>query len=271
MKEKIFISLAVILALLSLTKKAEAGFVASPMEFHLNVSSGENQTHTFWVRNRGNETIAMKVYTGDFWVKPDGKELFLEPGEVERSCAQWLEVAPEELELAPDESRALRFKINVPPEMVGTYWAMIFVEQTTKPTIRTTERGEQKFNIIAFQRVGVRIFEQTPEAKMGEGRITQVNTEAGTGDEVLKIVLNFENDGNILLKCTGRVEIKDEKGETVKTVELDKFNCYPQANRELKASLKERLAPGQYSALAIIDYGAENLVAGEVVFEVKGE
>lgn len=272
MREKIFIfSLAVMLALLSSTEKAEAAFVASPMEFHLNVASGESGTHTFWVRNRGEETIALKVYTGDFWIEPNGKELFLKPGEVERSCAGWLELAPEELELAPGESRAIRFKINVPVEKIGSYWAMIFVEQTTKPTIRTAKRGERQFSIIAFQRIGVRIFEETPQAEMGEGKISQVSVARGTEDEFLKISLRFENEGDIRLKCKGRVEIKDEKGETVKNIELSEFNCYPKAERELGVSLKERLAPGQYSALAIIDYGAEHLVAGETVFEIKGE
>ena len=270
--KKIFIfSLTTILVLLSFGKISLAAFVCTPMEFHLDVPSGEERTQTFWVRNRGDETIALKVYTGDFWIKPDGNEVFLEPGEVERSCATWLQVAPEELELAPDESSAIRFNIIVPPGKSGTYWGMIFVEQTNKPTIKTAKKGESQFNILSFQRVGVRIFENAPGATTpSEGKINEVNVGWDKEKGQLEIGLKFENEGDVLLKCKGTVEIKDMKGETVKGIELDEFNSYPRASRTKKAFLKEVLDPGHYTVVVIIDYGAEHLVAGEAVFEVKG-
>lgn len=272
MRKRIWIfSLAVILACLILRGRADAAFVCTPMEFHIDVASGEEATYTFFVRNRGEETIALKVYAGDFWIKPDGKEVFLEPGEIKRSCAPWLELAPEELELAADQSQAVRLKIAVPAEKTGTYWAMVFVEQITKPTIKTAKRGASQFNILSFQRVGVRIFENAPGAKMGEGKVTQLNIGWSSEEEAFKIDLMFENDGETLLKCKGEVEIKDETGQTVADMEIDEFKSYPEATRTIRALLQEKLSLGQYSALAVIDFGAEHLVAGEAVFEVKSE
>ena len=254
---------------LLVTSTAFAAFVATPMEFHTDVASGEEATYTFYVRNRGDEAIALKVYTGDFWIQVDGKEVFLDPGEVERSCSPWLEVAPEELELGPDESRAIRFKMSVPPEKKGTYWGMVFVEQVSKPTIKTTKKGDHQFNILSFQRVGVRVFENVPGAEKGEGKINEVNVSWSKEEELLKIDLVFENDGEVLLKCKGTLDIKDATGETVASMEVQEFNSYPKAARTRTMSLKEELAPGQYTALAVLDYGEEYLVAGEAVFEVK--
>jgi len=248
-----------------------AAFVVTPMEFHLSVAGGESETYTFYVRNRSEETIALKVYTGDFWIEPDGKEAFLDPGEVERSCAPWVEVTPEEFELAPDQSQAVRFKLAVPPEKKGTYWTMIFIEQTSKPSIRRAEKGEQKFSILSFQRVGVRVFQETPQSEMGEGIIKQLGVEWDIEAESLRVDLEFENKGEMLLKCKGSVEVKDEKGEKVNDIDLKEFNSYPNSTRIISSFLKEKLEPGGYSALAIIDYGAEHLVAGEVLFEIKGE
>ena len=272
MRKKIWLSsLTVMLTCLMLSGRANATFVCTPMEFHIDVASGKEATYTFFVKNRGEETIALKVYAGDFWIKPDGNEVFLEPGEVERSCAPWLELAPEELELAADESQAVRFKITVPEGKSGAYWAMVFVEQITKPTIKTAERGESQFNILSFQRVGVRVFENTPEAKIGGCKITQVDVGWNTEERAYKIDLIFENDGETLLNCNGEVEIKDERGQTVASIETGEFRSYPEAVRTVGTLLKEKLAPGQYSALAIVDFGAEHLVAGEAIFEVKGE
>lgn len=267
-KNKFLFSLVAVLILFSWIRIAEAGFTATPMEFHLEVAEGEETTQTFYVRNRGDETMALKVYVGDFWIEPDGKEKFLESGEVERTCSKWIEVAPEELEIKPDESQAIRFKMNVPPDKKGTYWAMVFVEQTTKPTLKTAKRGQQQFNILSFQRVGVRIFEEVPGAQKGDGKISEVSVKTNEQSS-LKVELRFENEGDVLLKCTGTIDIKDEKGETAASVNLNEFNCYPHSARIASSSIEEKLAPGQYTALAMIDYGTEYLIAGEAVFEVK--
>lgn len=255
--------------LLVLVEKVEAAFVVTPMEFHLKVANGNTGTYTFFVKNKGKETIALKVYTGDFWIEPDGKEAFLDSGKIEHSCAKWLEVSPEELELAPGESRTVKFNITAPPEKTGTYWAMIFVEQTTKPTIKTAQKGQQQFNILSFQRVGVRIFEDIPGSKTGEGKISQVNVGGNARNKLIKIDLKFENSGDTLLRCKGSVEIKDLKGETVKKATLDEFNCYPKSARIGSSTIKEELEPGQYSVLAVLDYGGEYLVAGEAIFNVN--
>lgn len=248
---------------------AFAVFVVTPMEFHLDTPVGETTTGFFVVKNRGSETIALKIYTGDFWIHPDGKESFLEPGKVERSCSKWIQLAPEEFELIANETKTVRFNLTIPPGKKGTFWAMVFIEQTNKPTIKTAQKGQQQFNIVSFQRVGVRIFEDTPDSVKGEGRITQVNVERAQKEEFLKVGLRFENKGDALLKCKGSVDIKNQKGETVDKTNVDEFNCYPKAERAVTASFKKELPVGQYTALAVIDYGAEYLVAGEALFKVN--
>jgi len=271
MKVKIGISIILIaLGILTFSGMAQAAFVVTPMEFHISVASNESGVYTFWVRNRGEETISLKVYVGDFWIEPDGREAFLDPGTVSRSCSKWLAVSPEEFELAPDESKAVRFEINVPPEKLGSYWGMIFVEQTNKPTIKTAQKGQQQFNILSYQRVGVRVYEDTPGSKPGEGKISYVTVGEGMKDEFLRVDLKMENNGDVLLKCKGSVDIKDDKGETVESLTVSEFNCYPMSSRIVSATMKDKLLKaGHYSALAVIDYGADFLIAGEAVFDVS--
>ncbi|MDP2911764.1 MAG: hypothetical protein Q8N76_05485 [Candidatus Omnitrophota bacterium] len=263
--------LSIILAIVAMAwfcSAASAAFVVTPMEFHVNVASNETGAYSFWVKNRGEETIALKVYVGDFLIQPDGKEAFLEPGAVERSCSKWVTVSPEEFELAPDESKAVRFEINVPPEKSGSYWGMVFIEQTNKPTIKTAQKGQQQFNILSFQRVGVRIYEDTPGSKPGEGKITQVTIGEGGKDEFLRVDLKMENNGDVILKGKGSIDIKDDKGENIESVVVNEFNCYPKSSRIVTTFVKDKLKAGHYSALAVIDYGADFLIAGEAVFDV---
>jgi len=271
MKARIGISIILIaVGILTFSGMAQAAFVVTPMEFHVTVATNENGVYTFWVRNRGEETIALKVYVGDFWIEPDGKEAFLDPGTVGRSCSKWIAVSPEEFELAPDESKAVRFEISVPPEKTGSYWGMVFVEQTNKPTIKTAQKGQQQFNILSFQRVGVRVFEDTPGSRPGEGKVINVSVGEGLKDEFLRVALTMENKGDMLLKCKGTIDIKDDKGETVESLTVSEFNCYPMSKRIVSSSIKDKvLKAGHYSALAVIDYGADFLIAGEAVFDVS--
>jgi len=257
------------LTVFTLCDVAFAAFVVTPMEFHINVANNETGAYSFWVRNRGEETIALKVYAGDFLIQPDGQEAFLDPGTIERSCAKWITASPEEFELAPDESKAVRFEINIPADKSGSYWGMIFIEQTNKPTLKTAQKGQQQFNILSFQRVGVRVYEDTPGSKPGEGKISQVTIDDGGKDEFLRVNLKMENNGDLLLKCKGSIDIKDDKGETVESVVVNEFNCYPQSSRIVSTPLKDKLKSGHYSALAVVDYGADFLIAGEIVFDVN--
>jgi len=268
MKKSLFIIVLTGLVIFLAVQSAEATFVATPMEFHLQVAPGADSTQTIYVRNRGEESIALKVYTGDFWIEPDGKESFLEAGKLERSCAKKMEVFPEELELAPNQSLPIRFKITMPADASGSYWGMVFVEQTTKPSIKTAKKGQQQFSIISFQRIGIRVFEDTPNSKPGGGLINQVEVAWDIKSEAYKVSLKFENQGEVLLKCKGTVEVKDDQGQSLKSTELEQFNCYPKSSRIAEGYITAGLAKGKYTALAVIDYGAESLVAGESVFEV---
>ncbi len=270
MKKNLFISILAALASFLAVQSAEATFVATPMEFHLQAAPGADSTQTIYVRNRGEETIALKIYTGDFWIEPDGKESFLEAGKLERSCAKWMEVSPEELELAPNQSQPIRFKINLPADASGSYWGMVFVEQTTKPSIKTAKKGQQQFSILSFQRIGIRVFEDTPNSRPGGGLINQVNVAWDTKTEAFKVSLKFENQGEVLLRCKGTIEVKDDRGQALKSTELERFNCYPKSSRIAEGYIPGGLEKGKYTALAVIDYGAESLVAGESVFEVAG-
>lgn len=264
MKRKIIFLLGI---LFFVALKAEASFSVSPMAFYPEIPAGKSQTFSFQVRNRGEETINLKFYLADFWINSQGKELFLEPGKVSHSCSKWIKLAYEKLELAAGESRFVRFTISVPKRRTGTYWGMIFVEQTSKPTLKTVEVKGRKFNITFLQRIGIRIYQNNPGTGIVEGKISYVEVKEG---ESLKVKLKFQNTGNTLLKCKGRVEIRNENGETVETLDLGYFSVYPEGERDLEASINGKLKKGQYTALVIIDFGsAEYLVAGERIFNIK--
>ncbi|MBE9572822.1 MAG: hypothetical protein IMF11_19535 [Proteobacteria bacterium] len=256
-----------------LSLPALAGYTIVPMQFTLSGKPGETVTCTMKAENMGEETVSIKISTKDFIKGLYGEERQVEPGTVKRGCAGWIRISPQKLDLAPHETRTINFSMTVPMDGRGTYWGNILVSQVSKPTLsKTIKKGETSFQIFALQDMLIRVLENVPGTEQKKGVITDISVkDQKTGGKATVEVI-FENQGNNLLKCAGRIQIRDENGETVRTIPMEyghaPFTVYPEGRRVVHGHIKEKLPPGDYILLAIIDYGGEDLVAGEMEFEV---
>ena len=252
---------------------ALAGYTIVPMQFTLSGKPGETITCTMKAKNMGEETVSIKISTKDFIKGLYGEERQVAPGTVKRGCANWIRISPQKLDLAPHETRTINFSMTVPMDGKGTYWGNILASQVSKPTLsKTIKKGETSFQIFALQDMLIRVLENVPGTEQKKGVITDISVkDQKTGGKATVEVI-FENQGNSLLKCSGQVQILDENGETVRTIPLEyghaPFTVYPDGRRVVYGHIGGNLSPGDYLLLAIIDYGGEDLVAGEMEFEV---
>lgn len=267
------ILLLLILALFS-AGPALAGYTIVPMQFTLSGKPGETVTRTMKAENTGEEPVSIKISTKDFIKGLYGEEKQVEPGTVKRGCAGWIRISPQKLDLAPHETRTINFSMTIPVDGKGTYWGNILVSQVSKPTLsRTIKKGETSFQIFALQDMLIRVLVNVPGTEQKKGVIADISVKDQKTGGMTTIEVVFENQGNSLLKCAGRVQILDENGETVRTIPLEyghaPFTVYPGGRRVVYGHIKEKLPSGDYILLTIIDYGGEDLVAGEMEFEVK--
>lgn len=252
--------------------QVQAGFSVAPLRFELEVEKGHTGTVSIRVSNNSEDPVSVKVYQKDFRVDPINQDIILPPGKYKRGCAEWLIISPSNLDLGPKERKNVRITLAVPEDAQGTYWAIIFVEQSSKPTPIRKLKGGYSFQINVKPRWLVRLHENVPGTADKKGRITDISVKPQTGESPLKVAVEFENTGNTFLRCTGRVEIKAAEGKDVETVQIGSnghFSVYPDGKRLVSGTVSKRLLPGDYIALAIVDYGGEELVAGELEFEVK--
>jgi hypothetical protein len=111
-----------------------------------------------------------------------------------------------------------------------------------------------------------------PSIKEKAGHISDMNVELNTKTAPLVASVTFENDTKNIFRCKGHLKILNENGEMITKLPLHKrgeFTSYPFRPRVVRATMKDKLSPGTYVALAVIDYGEEDLVAGELEFQVK--
>jgi hypothetical protein len=250
---------------------ALASFVVSPLHLDFETRPGEAVTHYLTVTNTGADQITVNAYLKDFKIEPDGKDSELQPGTVNRSCSKWISVR-QIFKLDPKDKKKIPIAMSVPPDASGSYWCDVFVAQISDPKPRKLKKGEVHMVISVLRRWKIRIYATALGNEIKSGRITDMQIVPASEEKPPSLSVEFENMGNIILKCNWRVEIRDEDGQMIREALLNEkgvFTGYPHGKRVLKAEISKKLPPGNYIALAIIDYGGEELVAGELELEVK--
>jgi hypothetical protein len=249
--------------------RAQAAFVVSPMVHQLQVPAGQRGSSTVLVRNSGDRALTLKLYLADSRFEPDGKENDLPPGTLERSCAPWTTVESELVELQPGEMRRVSLDLAPPTDVRGSYWAKLYVEEISTPEPNRHELKGRTYQIYTLQRIGVRIFESVLGTEEPSAVVNRVKVD--TSGEALTVTLSVLNTGNALLKCQGKIELRNSRGEVLETLQpgaKGKFFVFPGAQRELPVRSALQLPADSYSVLAVVDYGGESLVAGEESFRV---
>ncbi len=247
-----------LLGLLLLTAVAGlADLAVGPLSLRLEVPAGGSGIGSFRVHNTGEEPIRVLISLWDWWRELDGKMVVLPPGTLERSLVPWIEfLSPTDFSLEPSAAQEVNFSVTVPEEADGDHWALIIVDQVIPEP--------QGFQVVVGY--AIKVLQTDPTTARKEARITGLEV---TSLDPLRIMITFANTGNAHLRTKGYLEVRDERGETVRQVEVEEFPTLPGEVRELVVEM-EKLPPGRYLALVVLDFGGDYLIAKQRSFEVEG-
>lgn len=235
----------------------------------LEIPSGTSYTDSFSVSNVGTKPENITISLVDWNRKTNGEHRYFDAGTLPHSLANWIEFSPIRFELKGGESQEVKFSIAIPKGEEGTHWTMFLVEGAPE-VITTGKEGKSLFSVTATVAYGIKIYQTDAATAQRKGKIINLDTGFSKSKETeIKVKIEFENTGNTHLEPEGQVEIRNEKGETVATVDIKRFPILPGAKRMLEIPFKEKnLQPGRYLALAVLDFGGNYLVAGQRVFEI---
>jgi hypothetical protein len=186
-------------------------------------------------------------------------------------------VFPRSLSLPPRSAQSLQVIAQGADSLVSTCWAIVFVE-----TRLPTPPGEAR-QLSYVVRTGVKVY-LIPPGLTSDGIVEDMRVHAdpaSTPDPAratapaapatssrTKLEVVFRNSGATPLLGRGSVEIRRPDNSLAATIALDEFPTLPGVRRRLLVDMPE-LAPGRYVALAMIDFGGVEIVAGQLEFEVR--
>jgi hypothetical protein len=250
---------AVVLGLLATTASAPADLSldVSPAKYEFQLAGGKNTTIPILVRNNGSASVHIQVSLGDFLVERDGNYKFLPLGKGPYSMGNWIDVNPREFDLEPQAFKQVRFTVNVPGGASGEYSGLVFF--TTRPP-------RKPGGLAIAERVASKLYEIVPDTAKFAGEIDDVVVKPDASGE--KYLVGFHNTGNAHVYLSGRVEIKSGS-QVIDRVVLPKDMLVERNGSRMIEAVGKKLAAGSYSAIAFIDYGGPNLIAGQTSFVVR--
>jgi hypothetical protein len=251
--------LVMALSLLSLAPGA-AGLTVSVSEFALSVGAGEAADATFTILNDEPVSVRVRIALSEWDEDQDGVTVLRPAGSVARSCSSWIHTESwEDVLLEPFDEVQIRLSIAAPLGARGTYWAGLLVTPSPGGEPTPTE------GIAVAGELLVKIYVTVPP---GETAAEVAFLDVG-GLQPLWVTVRVHNSGSVRLSgVSGVLSVKDASGAEV-SVQLPIIDVLPGHSIDLRIDTEWGITQsGIYLVSAVVDFGAEYLIAGQVVVRV---
>jgi hypothetical protein len=233
------------------------GFSVEPSRIELVVPAGKRRGQSVIVKNGRSEPLHLTTYVRDIIYLPDGTSDFPPEGSTDWSCAAWVHVVPNELEIPANSSQEVRVSVIAPSEAEGGKYAMLFFE--TGPSYASGDGIGVNFRIGALVQAVIPGTERY-EASMKNLTVTPPS----------EIRTDIFNNGNLLLRPKGQIKIFEVGGKKVRQLSFNPnlLGVLPSTLRSFSTTLEEPLPSGSFRVKIEVDYGAKNILVGERSFDI---
>ncbi|HUT73936.1 MAG TPA: hypothetical protein VM221_03760 [Armatimonadota bacterium] len=219
---------------------APVAIAVSPPIVRLRTGAGGSARFKITVSNVGRQQVHIEAVTRDITLTPDGMPLVGARGEDRWSCAGWIEVRPERMELRPQASQEVVCTLKVPRGVTGgRYASVLFQAQHLRPPTGVGLRVEARLGALVMQTVPL----------TGRPAAEVALMQATPHDGGVEVVVEVRNTGNIDFKATGSAVVYDAGGRVAGRIGLNggTGTVLPDGVRRLTGTwTPRRLAAGDY-------------------------
>ncbi len=249
--------MAALAAIVPASSPADISLDVSPAKYEKPIAAGKSETFAVLVKNPTASPMHILTSLSDFELGVSGNYTFGPPGTAKYSMGKWMTVNPREFDLAPNTSTQVRVSIDVPATAIGEYSSIIFF--ATRPT-------RHAGGMSISERVASKIYEMVPDTVKISAQVDSISEkQLADGPHYL---IGMRNTGNAHVYMSGRVEVKQGE-KLVDRITLPSAMLVERSGKRVIDAYGKKLAPGEYSAVAMVDYGGPTLVAGKTTFTVR--
>lgn len=246
----------------------QAGISISPALIEETLDPGFSKQYNFTLRNLESSERTFYLSTRNIAdVRPGGVPVFAQNDEeTGMELADWIDLPVTEVTLEGGGSQKLSFNMNVPENASpGSHFGGVFVSVDPPELERSGAAvGYQVANIIS-----IRVSGDVNET----ASIRQFSTDKFLyGSQNVEFSIRIENSGNVLVRPSGPLEIKNMLGQTVDTLIFNETqsSVFPGRTRDFNITWEgNSLGFGRYEAIlspVYGDQGAKKTISSTVTF-----
>lgn len=184
----------------------------SPPIIELQAPPGGLRRFSVRVSNDGPEAVTVSVFSAGVDMDLDGVPGVV-PADSEWSCAPWIELEKESLELPAGESEEVRAELRVPRGVRGGRYAVVLF----RTQVPGSSRGPVHLTLAAS--TGSVVMVTILRTAEREGHVSKLGLEPYE-DGALRFTALFQNQGNTHVKVRGAVVVRDSRERVVARLRL---------------------------------------------------
>lgn len=252
----LFVFLFVWFSVLPVRAQEATGLKVQPAIIEERVDPGQVFSSTLSAANLGSDTKTFYIIKRDIsGISPTGAPIFA--GEEEKTgfeVSSWIKVSQESITIAPGQTKKIPFSVEIPKDASsGGHFGGIFLSLAPeRPEETGIGIGYQVGTIISLQISG-EIFEEAQIREFRTNRMIYSRPE-------VTFITRVENNGNVLVRPRGPLEITDFFEKKVATLRINDAGAavLPKTTRQFETSWQgEGLAFGRYQAVMSLVYGQD--------------
>ncbi len=236
-------------------------FGLTPPDVELVPAPGGTASGVLVVYNRSTRPLHFRVAMQDMFIRPSGVMEVLKPASTAWSVASATRLAPAEFDLDPNQQLPVRVVVSVPKDVRGGLYGAIVVS----PTPLLQSNGLRGTLAVVAPKLAARLLVPIDGTAQVQGAITNM-LAAAVPKKGVDVKVVFRNSGNVHVRAGGTITLL-RNGDVVGKASMEESLVLPGTVREFRLLLATGpLAPGPYTVRAVMDFGGDVMVAGEVSF-----
>lgn len=267
------------MGLITITVKQPDPFSGNYSWFVYEKEGGSTIQDTATIKNVGTEPTMVNVYAVDATSNEAGSFILTFPEDSQNNIGIWTEIKSGPLQLNPQQSIDIPFKIHVPENVTpGQYTGGIIVENSSEQ--KETETDQKKLaspylgsvasatdintndnissggTVSVKTRIGTRIYLTIPGEIVEDIKLTDITAIKDIGG-ITRFQFVITNNGNMTYEPHARIEIYDTLGNLYETIDETLGTSSP--NTVIKPSAKMTKTPffGNFSAKVTMTYPSQ--------------
>ncbi len=262
MKTKLILIISSLLIFLITYESIAQDFEVSPVMMVFKTDPGQTESKMLNITNHANFQTTFSIDFADFTLDINGKKITSPKNSTKNSCTDMITPDETHFTLNPNESREIKISMSPPQGDYNARWAMMYVQTVSEQKTFNADKAAARTGLNVTGRIAVQIFRTAVSNLVSKVKIGNLEEKIETENNLRVFKALLENEGTSISKC--KVTFVASNLETAEETEFDPItlDVYPGYPREIEFTLPDVLPSGEYSFVALLDYGDVSTLSG---------